>query len=247
MRIWGYIILGLGVVFLILLGLAAAGGAHLSVVSVIVVVILMSTGWSLVRSGKGILQTVPSAGGAAQAAATGQPADQAAAPATVQLPLTPAIAAVVLQKTARMRRILLYLAGGCVVFFGGLGALLGFTDSSQSEGRAMFAVFAGVGLVSAVMIYGISWLTSQAPVRRDLREKNFLRTTGPVQVVPIVGGYMLRLSDRAFLMNGRDGALALAKISFCQIDYTPHGHVILGAWDQEGKSVYCLPGYSGEQ
>jgi hypothetical protein len=22
-----------------------------------------------------------------------------------------------------------------------------------------------------------------------------------------------------------------------------HGHVILGAWDKEGRSVYCLPGF----
>jgi hypothetical protein len=29
------------------------------------------------------------------------------------------------------------------------------------------------------------------------------------------------------------------------VDYSPHGHVILGAWDKDGRCVYSLLGYSG--
>ena len=55
---------------------------------------------------------------------------------------------------------------------------------------------------------------------------------------------MLRLADRAFLMDGRSGMVELSNVDWGCVDYSPHGHMILGAWDGEGRSVYCLPGYT---
>jgi hypothetical protein len=64
-----------------------------------------------------------------------------------------------------------------------------------------------------------------------------------VQVAPVLGGATLRLADRAFLMNGNGGMAALSKLGRGRVDYTPHGHLVLGAWDSEGRNVYALPGY----
>jgi hypothetical protein len=97
--------------------------------------------------------------------------------------------------------------------------------------------------VCAIMIFTIAWLTSLMPVRRDLRSSTILRTTGPVQVVAVVGGAMLRLADRAFLMNGREGMAALSKLEWGTVDHSAHGHVILGAWAKDGRCVYSAPGY----
>jgi len=104
-----------------------------------------------------------------------------------------------------------------------------------------------IGIASALMIYGLSWLTSMKPVRRDLRGTTYLRTTGPVEVVSLGNGAMLRLADRAFLIDQRYGATELGALGWGRVDYSPHGHVILGAWDKDGRSVYCLPGYNAAQ
>jgi hypothetical protein len=236
-RVWGYIILTLGVIFLVLLLLALLGGAHMGVVPFIVILVSISLGWTLVTSGKGLVRTQPAAAGTAGAVAA--PPDVA----TVELPLTPQIAAAIVRQSASKQRIILYVALGIAVFFVGLGAVFGFTDASQTEGRSFFEVFGGLGVICAIMIYTIAWLTSLMPIRRDLRFSTILRTTGPVQVVPVVGGAMLRLADRAFLMNGREGMAPLSKLVWGTVDHSPHGHVILGAWAKDGRCVYNAPGY----
>jgi len=247
MRIWGYVLLILGSLFLIMFALAEFGGAHIGVVPFFVSIFLIGMGWNLRNSGKGILQAKPVATaqhtGSEIAAAPSQPA----APAefsTVELPLTPEIAAVIARQSARAKRILMYVVGGCLVFFAGLGAVLGATDKTPGGGMTFLVIFGSIGVASALLIYGISWLTSFKPVRRDLHGTIYLRTTGPVQVVPLAGGAMLRLADRAFLIDRRYGATELTNLGWGRVDYSPHGHVILGAWDRDGRSVYSLPGYN---
>ena len=90
---------------------------------------------------------------------------------------------------------------------------------------------------------GISWLSVQRPARHDLSSATYLRTTGPLGLVYIYGGAILRLADRSFIVNGKEGIPALSSISWGTVDYSPHGHMILSAWNSKGKSVYCLPGY----
>jgi hypothetical protein len=244
LRIWGYVILGVGAMFLVLFGLADLGGAHLGVIPYFVSVLLIAIGWNFRTSGKGIVRATPAAHAAAAAEA---PGSQASAPAegftTVEMPLTPEIALVVAQQNARTQRLLLMVAGGALAFFVVLGALLGLTDKTPGEGQTFFEIFAGIGVACGAMIYGISWLTTLRPVYRDLHGTSYLSTTGPVQVATIFGGATLRLADRAFLMNGNGGMSALSTLGRGRVDYTPHGHVVLGAWDSEGRSVYALPGY----
>jgi hypothetical protein len=246
MRIWGWVLLILGFLFLLLFTLAEFGGGHLGFVPFFVSGFLILMGFRLRASGKGIVQAKPAAADQPGVAQSAPPAP-AAAPAvqfsTVELPLTPDVAAVVATQKARTRRILLWIVGGMLVLFVGLGVVLGATDHTPGEGQTFFLFFAGIGIISAGLIYGISWLTTQKPVRRDLAGTTYLRTTGPVSVVRMGSGGMLRLADRAFLMDGRYGMKELSVLGYGTVDYTPHGHVILAVWNREGRCVYTLPAY----
>jgi hypothetical protein len=247
MRIWGYVLLILGIIFLLLFVMAAVGGAKLGIVPYFVSGFLILMGFRLRNSGRGLVQQKPAAtaGIAGAEAAPGQiAASDAAEFSTVELPLTPEVAALLVRHNAHSQKILLYIAGGCIVFFAVLGVVIAATVKTPDDSHILLPLFGGIGLASACMICGISWLTTQRPVRKDLRGTTYLRTTGPVKVATMSGGGMLRLADRAFMMNGRNGMTELSKLGWGRVDYSPHGHVILGAWDKDGNNVYCLPGYS---
>jgi hypothetical protein len=231
-RVLGYVSLAIGILFLVLLVLAEFGGAHLSVLPFVVSIFLVSIGASLVKSGKGIVQATP----ASNVESEGH--------LTVELPMSPEVAAVIDRQSARSWRFLLYLAGGFIVFFIGMGAVLGLADKTPGEIGLFVGLFGSVGVATAIMIVGIGWLTTRGPMSRDLRAPSYLRTTGPIRVVTIWGGATLRLADRAFLMNGKAGISELSKLDAGSVDYTSRGHVILAAWDREGRSVYCAPGYN---
>ena len=141
----------------------------------------------------------------------------------------------------------MWLTAGAFVLLLGIGIVLGLSDQDRKEGRQMMVILGGVGVVSSAMIGGISWLTSLRPIQRDLGSTVYLRTTGPVQTISIRGGYMLRLADRGFIMNGRGGASELARLGSGTVDHSPHGHVIIAVWNREGAEVYTLSGYRSER
>ena len=235
MRIAGYVILIASSLFLILFVMAELGGGHVGILPFFISVFLAALGWSFVKSGKAIVQVQVPAGGIAE-------------PATVEMPMFPGIAMVVAQQNARDWRRVLYVAGGFIVVFAIIGALIDLLNAAPGEGAAMLGAFGGVGVATAVIIAGISWLGMRLPVKRDLRAAHYLRTTGPMQVVaiPFSSGATLRLADRAFLMNGTAVIRALGRISRGTVDYSAHGHVILAAWDSQGRKVYGAPGYNVE-
>ncbi len=235
MRIWGYALLILGSVFLILFAMAQLGGGHVGILPFLISIFLIGMGWNFVKSGRAIVQTQV-------------PPGERAEPATVEMPMFPEIAMVVARQSAGDWRRVLYIAGGFIVVFAVIGTLLDIFDTAPGEGTTMLGAFGGVGVLTAVMITGISWLAMRLPVKGDLRAAHYLRTTGPVQVVaiPFSTGATLRLADRAFLMNGATVIRALGSINRGTVDYSPHGHVILAAWDSQGRKVYGAPGYAVE-
>ena len=244
MRIWGHVLVVIGFLFLILFLLAALGGGHIGVLPFLIAVFVIGIGGKFIRSGKGIVQATPAA--TAQIAG-GVPSGSAAVAGqspTVEMAMSPEVAAIIARHIARSWRIVLYLAGGFVVFFGGLSGVLAILSKGGGDGFLLAGLLGGIGVATALLIIVISWLTTRRPVNRDLRRAIYLRTTGPIQVVPISGGGMLRLADRAFLMNGRAGLSELSKLNEGRVDYSPHGHVILAAWDSQGRRVYCAPGYN---
>jgi len=248
MRVLGNIVLVFGILFLVLMVLAEFGGGHTGWIPFGVAAMLIFMGWKLRTSGKGIVQPDPAAppehSGAATLAAPAQPAAPAGQFSTVELPLTPEVAAVIVSENARTQRLALRVAGGLFLIMFVLGIILAAVKVAPGQGKTLIALLSIIGAVAAILIYSITWLTTQKPVRRDLRGTTYLRTTGPVQVVRMSSGGMLRLADRAFLMNGRNGMAELSTLGWGRVDYSPHGHVILAAWDKQGRSVYSLPGYN---
>ena len=221
--------------FLILFVMAELGGGHVGVLPFFISAFLAAMGWSFVKSGRAIVQGQAPAGGITE-------------PATVEMPMFPGIAIVVAQQNARDWRRVLYVAGGFIVLFAVIGALIDLFNAAPGMGSAMLGAFGGLGVVTAVIIAGLSWLAMRLPVKHDLRAAHYLRTTGPMQVVaiPFSTGATLRLADRAFLMNGTAVIRALGSINRGTVDYSAHGHVILAAWDSQGRKVYGAPGYNVE-
>jgi|GEM_PF-5274929 len=238
MRIWGYILLILGVGFLALFAMALMGGARLGFMPWFVSLFLVFTGWTFVKSARGLVPTPPAQATTAAVAAV--------APATVEVPMTPLAAAAIARQANRSRRIPAYIAAGLVVFFIGIGGLLAAVDNAPGEGMQFLAWFSGIGLLTGVMIVGITWLSTRSLVG-DQRATFVLRTTGPMQVAPMPfgGGAVLRLADRSFMMGGSLKEIgSLSNIVSGAIEYSPRGHVILAAWDSRGALVYSAPGYA---
>jgi len=248
-RIVGWLMLIVGILFVVLFGLAAMGGGHLGFTPWLVSVFLILSGWRMRNLGKGILPSQPgaansAAAGVAGAVAQGQVATSAQTAGTIEIPLTPEIAACIARQSSRNLRNVRYVAFAFAVLGIGAGIVTYIINRGSDQRWIFLGMFSGIGILSAAMIYGISWLTTQRPVRRDLRGNSYLRTTGPLEIVYVSGGAMLRLADKSFMMNGREGSRELSKLNWGRVDYSPHGHVILGAWSQDGQMVYCLAGYT---
>ncbi len=242
MRIVGYVLLVVGILFLVLFALAQFGGAHLGVLPWLISFFLSSAGWSLARSGKGLVRASPQAAGSAVAA--GPPTAEATT-FTVALPMTPEAAAVIKRQALRSTRIPLYIAGGFFALFFLVGVVVDVVDRTPGEGSSLFIVFALIGVATGVLIAAIS-LISTRPYGRDVNETTFLRTTGPIEVASMgmwSVAAILRLADRAFLINLPAERAALGKLNHGTVDYSTHGHVILAAWDSQQRVAYCAPGY----
>jgi hypothetical protein len=243
MRIFGYVLLVVGILFLVLFAMAQFGGAHLGVLPWLISLALASAGWSLARSGKGLVRASPI--GSAIAAG---PLTAETAAFTVAVPMSPEAAAVIKRQADRSQRAPLYIAGGFFAFFLLLGAVIAMVDHAPGEGGSLFAIFALIGALTGVLIAAIS-LISTRPYGRDRNETTFLRTTGPIEVASM--GFwsvaaILRLADRAFLINLPAERAALSRLNEGTVDYSPHGHVILAVWDSQRRIAYCAPGYKAE-
>jgi len=59
MRIWGWVLLILGILFLLMFVFAEFGGGHVGFVPFFVSAFLILMGWNLKKSGGGILQSKP--------------------------------------------------------------------------------------------------------------------------------------------------------------------------------------------
>lgn len=236
MRVWGYIVFFLGIIFIILFLLANFGGAHIQVLPFLIALFLIFAGVKLIKYRKGILEST------ATESRTGATEEAA----TKKMPMSREVANAIKKQIARSWKIILYLVSGYVIVFILIGALIGTFDKKPQEAIALALVFGVLGIFTALMTVLAFWLTNGLPVRKDLREKNYLRTQGPIKVIPFLGGAILQLADRAFLINGRNGMKELSKINAGTVDYSPHGHIILAAWDSKGQIIYRTSGYNIE-
>ena len=109
--------------------------------------------------------------------------------------------------------------------------------SSPTSPKLLPIMLAATGLFFGLVVGGIHVFQRERPVRRDLRDSTYLRTSGPVQVVSLYGGSLLRLEDRAFLADPPP-AKVLRNLTWATVDYSRHAHVIFEIRDQSGQVVY---------
>ncbi len=239
MRIFGWILLITGLVFGLVLVLAAIGGAGWSTLrGVVYCVVFASLGWRLTKYGKGLggppavsVQTGAD-GGAAAAAAVG------AAFATQEIPLTPQAQAQLLQYRSQQRRqyaILISIIAGVLMV---LYAAIGWSDLQKGD----WSIFLLLGPTSAVavalLVGGIYFFTRELPLRKDLRDWAFLQTTGPIETVRMSNSYMLRLEDRAFFIYQKHVAKTLEGVGWATVMYSRHAHFIFEVRDRDGRIVF---------
>lgn len=233
MRIWGYIVFIIGIIFVILFILAKMGGGHMSPLPFIIALFLIAAGIKLIKSGKGILlsKTTPRSLSISEESFT------------KKMPMSHEISMIIDEQCAKNWKIIRYLAIGYILFFFLLGGILGFVDKKPQEGISLAILFGLLGIFVSLIVVGAFWLISRRPLKKDLQENCYLRTKGPIQMIPFYGSGILRLADRAFLINGNYGIKELSKINEGTVDYTAHAHVILAAWNKTGQQVYCAKDY----
>ena len=136
----------------------------------------------------------------------------------------------------RSRRILAILIASGMSFFVLAGVALSLAIPQASR-FAVCVFLAGIGLVFALIAGAIWTLTREWPIRRDLRESTYLQTGGPVQLVAVYGGWLLRTADRAFHIDSHP-AKVLQNMSWAVVDHSRHSHIIFEVRDRSGKRVY---------
>jgi len=237
MRIFGIVLFILGITFELLFTIALLGGAEVSPTAFGVGAMLIVSGWRLRTYGRGIGQ---------RRASRAPVANSASHFGTVELPLTPAASTLISREIARSRRVTAIVIASGMSFFLLLGAIISLAFSSPG-GFSVFPLMVSASLAYGLMMGGILLFSSLRPVCRDLRESTILRTSGPVELVPLFGGYLLKLMDRSFLLNSRVTAAAMMKLSWATVDYSRHAHLIFEIRDHSGQSVYRLPEYEGQR
>src|ERR1039457_2652063 len=236
MRILGWVLIGLGIGGASLALFGPRGGSFSAVRALTVGLILVGTGWTLRARGPGVKPKVPYAG-------LGTALEQLAPDAsegTFDIPVTPEVSAIVARDGARQTRGLAIAVAGAI----GFGQLLGLVLYLWNSPREfwVYLLGAGIGALSALMI-GIVGVVIGALARRDRRELTYLRTTGPIRLDSIQGGFILRLAERSFTVDSKRVAPALRDLDWASIDYSRHAHVVLAVRNQAGVDVYCVDGY----
>ncbi len=234
MRIAGWILFLFGAFFSVLFVVKVIEG-DFPLRGLLYGLILMVTGWRLLAYGKGISELNTSA---AASIASGE------ASPTIELPLTASVAnaiRVLMRKSLRDSFLVFAFTAGAPLLV--MAVILYFNPSTLSSPNRFYlwipvAIFGGCGLLFG----GVVLLTSWLPLRRDLRETTYLITTGPIQIVAVMNGSLLRLADRAFIVR-KDAATQLAGLGWAKVHHTKHAHMILGAWRQSGTSVFLADEY----
>ncbi len=231
MRLFGWVLLIVGIIFEGLFIMAELGGGNIEATPFFVAGMMIVMGWRLKTYGKGLVRLEP-------ALPTEGAGTLVAQSPTTEMPFTPEAAATIARLTARSRRTIFIVIGCGVAFFLllGEGIDLGVSSPSPDSLNALHLMGAAA-LIFALIVGGIYYFTVERLVRKDLADSSYLRTSGPVQVVSVYGGSLLRLTDRAFLTSGRP-VRVLRNLDWATVDYSRHAHLIFEIRDKTGKAVY---------
>ncbi|HMD41391.1 MAG TPA: hypothetical protein VKH15_19035 [Candidatus Acidoferrum sp.] len=192
------------------------------------------------------LKPVSIAGGAGDSDRPSKPVEIA----TVEMPFSLGVSDLIRDTAWKSGRILAMMMGLFTVVI----LVVGFaTSQSQSESQATSHSIGALGLTGilvlgcAVLIGALWFFAAGLPAWRDLRARTYWRTRGPIQVVSMGNGLILRLADRAISVSSKGPASSsLRSMDWAVVDYSKHAHVILGVWDFDGKNVFLADGYKPE-
>lgn len=233
MRWVGWTLLIAGVVLAVLLGLSLADGGRVSAEGWFAVFIATSYGAAL-RKAKPRQRRTKAADGSA-----------VANDGTVEVPLTPPLREALRGDLTKTRRRLVMVYAGIAATFIAFGVWLQF-DVPRNPGVAPPAsIFSGPAALMTAICLGVGvvlllvWLPTERRVARDLRETTYLRTTGPVQLVPILSAYQLSIGDQRFIIPS-PVASVLRTLSWATVDYTRHHHAVLTVAKKDGTVVFQL-------
>ncbi len=222
MRVLGWISFALGVLFVVPGLILLVGGDDLSRRVTGAVMLLGSARLIVVgRALAGIRRT------------------KRASSASVAVPVTPVLVALIGEILARERRTVVRTIGIGVAAWLVLatGASLTMSHPSAAVG---FVVTSSVIALAVGGVVGGLWLAlAERPVRRDLRESTCLRASGALRL----RGRTLHIPGESFVVP-RPVATALAGVDRGTVDYTRHARVVLEVRDGGGTPVYRLPGYA---
>ncbi|MEJ2717942.1 MAG: hypothetical protein P8182_12505, partial [Deltaproteobacteria bacterium] len=193
MRIFGLILIIVGIAFGVLFTFALLGGGEDLLYGFFVAGVLIFMGWQLRVYGKGIRQQEPTSD-MSEARPDQMPPLEFP---TTELPVTPAVSAAFMRQVARWRRTTAIVLACGVGFFVVLAVGMHVAVGSPTGTKTFLIVLAVTVPFFVLLVGGIHLFQRERPVRSDLRASTYLRTSGPVQVVSVSGGRMLRMADRA--------------------------------------------------
>ena len=254
MRIGGWIMflggIALGIMLLVLQFMGSGNGSLLR--AFVFIALFIYTGWRMMTYGTGLVPSgsaavAPGAGAILDDAAPAQPR-VAPQTFTVEIPQSPVITELLREAVKKSARMYGWIIGIFGVLIFGLGVVYDQAAQRSPGGPPSVRILPIVALVSFgfVLLMGGIWaLAVGLPARRELRGSVCLRTSGPVEVVSVWGGYFLRLADRAFLLS-KGPIAALARMDWAVVDYGKYSHTILSVWDKTGANVYAAEGYRPE-
>ncbi|MGA2097606.1 MAG: hypothetical protein ABSH39_15000 [Candidatus Acidiferrum sp.] len=240
MRIGGWIMFILGILFVLAVPLSWINGDGLPLRALIYSIILVVTGWRLKTYGTGLVSSPAESnpGGATEGVYTGWNEGglpKRAENATMEVPFTPGVADLILNSFNKASGQIAMLTG---VLFAVI-LIVGLVKGAW--------LLVGVFAASLGLVVGAIWLFVVAvPAWRDLRAKTYMRSRGPIQLVSMGNGFMLRFADRAISLSKGPANAWLAQLHWGVVDYSSHGHIILGLWDSDGKNLFLADGYKPE-
>lgn len=162
---------------------------------------------------------------------------------TIELPLTPSSTVLIgAAPWKHVRKMAIFYV--LVVVFADFACLV---SVKRDRMVVLLITTGGVGGVLALLLLLVWFFGTWLPARRDLREGKYLRTRGRIAFGRTKHGYTLRLGDREMFM-GHDvgGEIENRGLKWAVVDYTRHTHIVLGVWDQKGKTVFLAEGYSAD-
>jgi hypothetical protein len=236
MRKFGYALLVTGIVVEVLMLMITFGTTDsVSHVSLGYGLYMIIGGWQLIKHGKGI-------GPQQKKSASNQQCDISLAPAedsSREVPITSEISELIQRRMQRSRKVRLIITLSAGLF--GAGFVVATALAAGASNPPIIMLYAlGAGLLLGSII-GAAMSFDGVRLRRDSHELTYLRSSGPVKLVKMKFGYILRLADRALFVDPKQSK-PLRNLDWATIDYSRNAKLIFSVWDRSGKLIYRLAG-----